>query len=144
MSILMQGWAPGITPESLLLQVRQLFMEGNVRINNINKKEWYTEEEARAGFNSVKVKTYETILQSDYFSKHTNMTNPSSREIQLELKISTSVAMASTIFPSINPLFIQCKSKLSIQLHATCSVNPQVQRILRKRTGSHFAKSLSS
>jgi len=50
MSILMQGWAPGITPESLVMQIRQLFMEGNVRIANINKVEFYSEQEARQGF----------------------------------------------------------------------------------------------
>jgi len=54
MSILMQGWSSAITPESLLLHVRQLFMEGNVRINNINKVESYSEVEARQGFLSVK------------------------------------------------------------------------------------------
>jgi len=55
MNILMQGWAPGIVPEALLLQVRQLFMEGNVRIQNVNKKEFYSEEEAKAGFTMAKV-----------------------------------------------------------------------------------------
>jgi len=54
MSILMQGWAAAIVPESLLLQVRQLFMEGNVRISNINKVEFYSEQEARQGFQAVK------------------------------------------------------------------------------------------
>jgi len=53
MSILMQGWAPGITPESLILQIRQLFMEGGARIGNINKVEQYGEQEARQGFASV-------------------------------------------------------------------------------------------
>lgn len=55
MNILMQGWAPGIVPEALLLQIRQLFMEGNVRINNVNKKEFYSEQEAKSGFNMAKV-----------------------------------------------------------------------------------------
>jgi len=50
MSILMQGWAPGIVPESLVLQTRQLLMEGGVRINNVNKVESYSEKEARDGF----------------------------------------------------------------------------------------------
>eukprot|EP01118_Nematostelium_gracile_P000235 TRINITY_DN10230_c0_g1_i1.p1 TRINITY_DN10230_c0_g1~~TRINITY_DN10230_c0_g1_i1.p1 ORF type:complete len:262 (+),score=83.72 TRINITY_DN10230_c0_g1_i1:52-837(+) len=54
MSTLMQGWAAGITPESLVLQIRQLFMEGNIRINNVNKEEFYSEAEARSGFNSAK------------------------------------------------------------------------------------------
>jgi len=54
MSTLMQGWAPAITPESLVIQIRQLFMEGNVRISNINKVEFYSEQEARQGFNSAK------------------------------------------------------------------------------------------
>jgi len=54
MNILMQGWAPGISPESLILQIRQVFMEGNARINNINKVEFYSEQEARQGFHSVK------------------------------------------------------------------------------------------
>jgi len=44
MSTLMQGWAAGITPESLVLQIRQLFMEGNIRISNINKVEFYSEQ----------------------------------------------------------------------------------------------------
>jgi ubiquitin-protein ligase len=53
MNILMQGWAPGIVPESLVLQIRQLFMEGNIRIQNINKKEFYSEQEARQGFHTA-------------------------------------------------------------------------------------------
>jgi len=53
MSILMQGWAPGISPESLILQIRQLFMEGNARISNVNKIECFTEKEARDGFAMV-------------------------------------------------------------------------------------------
>jgi len=53
MSTLMQGWAMGITPESLIIQIRQLFMEGNVRISNINKVEFFSEEEARQGFNTA-------------------------------------------------------------------------------------------
>jgi len=54
MNILMQGWAAGIVPEALLLQIRQLFMEGNVRVANMNKVESYGEQDARTGFTSFK------------------------------------------------------------------------------------------
>eukprot|EP01119_Soliformovum_irregulare_P014824 TRINITY_DN4090_c0_g1_i1.p1 TRINITY_DN4090_c0_g1~~TRINITY_DN4090_c0_g1_i1.p1 ORF type:complete len:161 (-),score=48.49 TRINITY_DN4090_c0_g1_i1:31-513(-) len=53
MNILMQGWAAGIVPEALLLQVRQLFMEGGVRIADENKVDSYSEQEARNGFKSA-------------------------------------------------------------------------------------------
>jgi hypothetical protein len=65
MSTLMQGWAAGITPECLIIQIRQLFMEGNVRIANINKVEFYSEQEARQGFLSAQVPD---VLLSDIIS----------------------------------------------------------------------------
>lgn len=53
-SVLMQGWAAGIIPESLILQIRQLLTEGGARINNINKEEFWGEKEARDGFKMAK------------------------------------------------------------------------------------------
>lgn len=50
----MQGWAAGIVPESLILQIRQLLIEGVARISNINKVEFWGEKEARGGFASAK------------------------------------------------------------------------------------------
>jgi len=50
MSTLMQGWSASITPSSLVLQIRQLFMEANLSISNPNKVESWSEEDARNGF----------------------------------------------------------------------------------------------
>lgn len=45
--VLMQNWSPAIRPESLLLQIRQLLMEGNARIQGPGE---FSEKEARSGF----------------------------------------------------------------------------------------------
>jgi ubiquitin-protein ligase len=45
--VLMQNWSPAIRPESLLLQIRQLLMEGNARIQGPGE---FAEKEARSGF----------------------------------------------------------------------------------------------
>ena len=47
--------APGIRPESLMLQIRQLLMEGNAGIQGPGE---YSEQEARAGFAMAKVFFY--------------------------------------------------------------------------------------
>eukprot|EP00727_Mastigamoeba_balamuthi_P012785 m51a1_g8129 putative ubiquitin-conjugating enzyme e2 q1 (254) ;mRNA; f:207641-209033 len=49
--VLMQNWVAGIRPESLMLQIRQLLMEGHAHITGPGE---FGEKEARAGFDMAK------------------------------------------------------------------------------------------
>jgi len=42
-----QGWTPAVTAEALILQCRQLFMEGRARVQNLKSNDSWSEAEAR-------------------------------------------------------------------------------------------------